>query len=334
MSTDVRSAILTCNLQKLKGERGGAREREPGGGLGERAPAERHPEVRGSPGGGAGGSGEGSGGAGRRAPPAPPRPAERAGEARGAAAGNLPGVVLRVVGAARAARAPVGLHSCAPPPPHPRTPSRAAIGAQRRPAPSPRPPAPSALRLLPPPGSPSPRERRSRGRAESRHTWARLRSGPRLAHPPPRPRGPPRPPRTWGGVLERRVTNAADVTAPADPARPPARATPAPAPGPGGRPARPAPTGAPPPGGPAAGGAHPDFPGVTWAAGGGSAGKGGGAGSSLPACLLARAGDETPPTPPARPLHPSSRSPAARIRGWQPPPARLCALFSSRRAEI
>lgn len=69
MSTDVRSAILTCNLQKLKGERGGAREREPGGGLGERAPAERHPEVRGSPGGvpaGRGRAPEGPGAALRR----------------------------------------------------------------------------------------------------------------------------------------------------------------------------------------------------------------------------------------------------------------------------
>ena len=71
MSTDVRSAILTCNLQKLKGERGGAREREPGGGLGERAPAERHPEVRGSPGGvpaGRGRAPEGPGAALRRPP--------------------------------------------------------------------------------------------------------------------------------------------------------------------------------------------------------------------------------------------------------------------------
>lgn len=53
MSTDVRSAILTCNLQKLKGKRGGASEREPGGGVGEKVTAKCNPKVCNFHGGGA-----------------------------------------------------------------------------------------------------------------------------------------------------------------------------------------------------------------------------------------------------------------------------------------
>lgn len=223
VSTDVRSAILTCNLQKLKGKLGGSGRARAGRWVGGEGGRPTPPHGMRVPQGCARGRG------GRADAPlrtvartAPSEPAA----ARWAAAGNLPGVVLGVVGAARGAWAPICLHSGAPPPPHPRHTephSEAERSGGRLRAPDLRPSSPASS---PRPAAAKLRERRAGPAARARHTWARLSSAPPPRTPPvpappahphlspsssPPPSPPPPPPsslRTWGGVLERRVTNA------------------------------------------------------------------------------------------------------------------------------
>lgn len=189
MSTDVRSAILTCNLQKLKGKLGGSGRARAGRWAGGEGGRPTPPQGARVPQGCARGRG------GRADAPlrtvARTAPSEPAAAARWAAAGNLPGVVLGVVGAARGAWAPICLHSGAPPPPHPRHTephSEAERSGGRLRAPDLR---PSSPRLLPPPGGCEAPRAPSRASGESPSHVGSAQLSPAASHTPrPRPPGP------------------------------------------------------------------------------------------------------------------------------------------------